>query len=73
MTTTTEEVLISNLLTENDLTREISTYTDLGEYGGYTELTDDVRENGLSLRQQSSGDVYPLQAWKRGFLQSLKT
>lgn len=46
MTTTTEEVLISNLLTENDLTREISTYTDLGEYGGYTELTDDVRENG---------------------------
>ena len=37
-----EEVLISNLLTENDLNREISHYTD----GGYTELTDDVRENG---------------------------
>lgn len=46
MTTTTEEVLISNLLTENDLNRELTYYTDLGEYGGYTELTDDVRENG---------------------------
>lgn len=42
----TEEVLISNLLTESDLNREISSYTDLGEYGGYTELTDDVIENG---------------------------
>lgn len=41
-----EEVLISNLLTENDLNRELTYYTDLGEYGGYTNLTDDVIENG---------------------------